>query len=46
MNCHGQVQKDNPKLQAVRESWQTGRPIEWIQIHKTPDYVYFNTQRT
>jgi hypothetical protein len=42
MNCHGQVQKDNPKLQAVRESWQTGKPIEWIQVHKTPDYVYFN----
>jgi Cytochrome c7 and related cytochrome c len=42
MNCHGQVQKDNPKLQAVRESWQTGQPIEWIQVHKTPDYVYFN----
>ena len=42
MNCHGQIQKDNPKLAAVRESWATGRPIEWIQIHKTPDYVYFN----
>lgn len=42
MNCHGQVQKDNPKLQAVRESWQTGKPIQWVQIHKTPDYVYFN----
>jgi hypothetical protein len=42
MNCHSQVQKDNPKLQAVRESWQTGKPIQWIQVHKTPDYVYFN----
>lgn len=42
MNCHTQVQKDNPKLAAVRDSWATGRPIEWIQIHKTPDYVYFN----
>lgn len=42
MNCHSHVQKDNPKLQAVRESWQTGKPINWIQIHKTPDYVYFN----
>ncbi len=41
-NCHQQVQKDSPKLAAVRESWQTGKPIEWIQIHKTPDYVYFN----
>jgi hypothetical protein len=42
MNCHSQVQKDNPKLQAVRDSWATGKPIEWVQIHKTPDYVYFN----
>ncbi len=41
MNCHTQVQKENPKLQAVRESWLTGRPIQWTQVHKTPDYVYF-----
>jgi formate-dependent nitrite reductase cytochrome c552 subunit len=26
----------------VRESYNTGTPIPWIQIHKTPDYVYFN----
>jgi hypothetical protein len=42
MNCHSQVQRENPKLAPVRESWATGRPIEWVQIHKTPDYVYFN----
>src|SRR5207302_10220178 len=42
MNCHSQVQKDNPKLKPVFDSWQYGRPIEWVQIHKTPDYVYFN----
>ena len=42
MNCHSQVQKDNPKLKPVFDSWQTGKPIEWVQIHKTPDYVYFN----
>ncbi|MES2571147.1 MAG: cytochrome c3 family protein [Verrucomicrobiota bacterium] len=42
MNCHGQIQKDSPKLQAVRDSWQTGKPIEWVQIHKTPDYAFFN----
>jgi hypothetical protein len=43
MNCHAQaIQPNNPKLAAVRESWQTGKPIPWIQIHKTPDYVYFN----
>ena len=42
MNCHSQVQKENPKLAPVRESWLSGKPIEWVQVHKTPDYVYFN----
>ncbi|MEI8342621.1 MAG: cytochrome c3 family protein [Verrucomicrobiota bacterium] len=42
MNCHTQVQKDNPKLAAVRESWKTGLPVDWVQIHKTPGYAYFN----
>jgi len=42
MNCHGQVLKDSPKLELVRESAATGRPIPWVQIHKVPDYVYFN----
>jgi hypothetical protein len=41
MNCHSQVQKDNPKLKPVFDSWQTGKPIEWVQVHKTPDYAYF-----
>lgn len=42
MNCHSQVQKDNPKLQPLRDSWKTGQPIQWVQIHKTPGFAYFN----
>ena len=42
MNCHNQVLKDDPKLALVRESAQSGKPIPWVQIHKVPDYVYFN----
>jgi hypothetical protein len=42
MNCHSQILPDSPKLAPVRESWKTGKPIQWVQIHKTPDYVYFN----
>lgn len=42
MNCHSQVLKDSPKLALVRESATTGKPIPWVQIHKLPDYVYFN----
>jgi len=42
MNCHSQVQRDNPKLAPVRDSWATGKPVEWVQIHKTSDFVFFN----
>jgi hypothetical protein len=42
MNCHSQVKKDSSKLAAVRESWETGKPIPWVKIHQAPDYVYFN----
>jgi hypothetical protein len=42
MNCHNQVLKDDPRLALVRESAATGKPIPWVQIHKLPDYVYFN----
>ncbi|MBM3822099.1 MAG: cytochrome c3 family protein [Verrucomicrobia bacterium] len=42
MNCHNQVLKDDPRLALVRESASTGKPIPWVQVHKVPDYVYFN----
>jgi hypothetical protein len=42
MNCHSQVLKDDPRLALVRESAQSGAPIPWVQIHKLPDFVYFN----
>ena len=42
MNCHNQVLKEDPRLSLVRESAQTGNPIPWVQIHKMPDFVYFN----
>lgn len=42
MNCHNQILKDDPRLALVRDSFATGKPIPWVQVHKTPDYVYFN----
>jgi len=42
MNCHNQVLPDSPALAPVRESYESGEPVEWVRIHKTPDYVYFN----
>ncbi|MFO7724911.1 MAG: cytochrome c3 family protein [Oceanipulchritudo sp.] len=42
MNCHSQVKKDSPLLEPIRTSYDTGEPVEWVRIHKVPDYVYFN----
>ena len=45
MNCHNPqagVLKDDPRLAPIRESFATGKPVPWVQIHRTPDYVYFN----
>ena len=42
MNCHNQVLKDDPRLEPIRQSALTGQPIRWVQVHRTPDYVYFN----
>ena len=43
MNCHSQVLKDSPKLALVREAAaDPTKPIPWLQIHKTPEFVYFN----
>lgn len=42
MNCHEKVLPDSPKIQPVRESALTGKPIEWVKVHNLPDYVYFN----
>lgn len=42
MNCHRIIGQDNKKLLPLRESWASGKPIQWVRVHKLPDYVYFN----
>ncbi len=42
MSCHSQIWADSPILEPVRESFRTGRPIEWTRVHDLPDFVYFN----
>lgn len=42
MNCHNQVLANDSRLALVRESYSTGKSIPWVQIHKMPDFVYFN----
>ena len=45
MNCHMVVMNESPKLQLVRDSYDKGVPLEWVRIHKMPDYAHFNHSR-
>lgn len=42
MNCHSLILTDSEKLAPIRESFNTGTPIQWIKVHNLPDFVYFN----
>jgi hypothetical protein len=42
MGCHSLVKTDSRKLAAVRDSWESGKPVEWVRIHRLPDHAYFD----
>jgi len=42
MNCHSQIFANSPFLEPVRESFRSGRSIQWNRVHDLPDFVYFD----
>lgn len=42
MTCHVQIATDSPRLQPLRDSWESGLPVEWVHIHKLAGFAYFN----
>jgi hypothetical protein len=44
MNCHTNIRSQSDKLEPIRNSWATGKPMEWIKIHDLAQYVYFSHQ--
>lgn len=42
MNCHNMIKADSENLALVQESFKSGYPLQWIRVHKSPDYVYFD----
>jgi len=46
MNCHNpkkaNVKGTSPLLAPVRNSYDTGAPVEWKRVHKLPEFAYFN----
>ena len=42
MNCHNQVLAADNRLATIRDSATNNTPVPWVQIHKLPDFAYFN----
>ena len=42
MSCHSQIWTNAAMLEPVRDSFRTGKSLEWVRVHDLPDYVYFN----
>ena len=42
MNCHSEMWAVAPPLEPVRESYRTGKSIQWTRIHDLPQFVYFD----
>jgi hypothetical protein len=42
MNCHSQIWVGSPMLEPVRESYSTGKPLEWNRVNRLAEFVYFD----
>jgi hypothetical protein len=42
MNCHSVLYNNAAYLEPVRESYRTDQSIQWVKVHRLPDFVYFN----
>jgi hypothetical protein len=42
MNCHQQIWTASDMLKPIRDSYASGKSIEWERVHRVGDFVYFN----
>jgi len=48
MNCHSEIKKlstetkESPEIKKIADAIKANRPIEWVRIHKVPDFVRFD----
>jgi hypothetical protein len=45
MLCHKNVIVTYPKIRALREAYDTGRPVRWVRANHVPEFVYFSHER-
>ena len=47
MGCHSQFPAEYDELEGIqilKKHWEEKRPVEWVQIHRLPEYVKFQHQ--
>ncbi len=42
MNCHSQMWAVAAELEPLRQSYRTGKSVQWTRVHDLPDFVYFD----
>ncbi len=42
MNCHSLARKNKSQIITLTTNYENNKPINWIRIHKVPEYAYFN----
>jgi hypothetical protein len=48
MGCHSQFPSEYDEIEGnriLKDHWEQKKPIEWIQIHRLPEYVQFRHNR-
>ncbi len=42
MNCHVKIKTDSPEIKKIKTALEQNKPIEWVKVHRLPDFAYFN----
>lgn len=45
IGCHSIIPSDRPEIQKLNSYWETKKPIEWVRIHRLPNFTRFNHKR-
>ena len=41
MTCHTSVGRDKPEVKKLIAFHESGKPIDWVRVHRVPDHVKF-----
>lgn len=45
MGCHQIVGAGNPEVDKLRQAFNDGTPVEWVEVHRLPSFVRFPHMR-